>query len=238
MYKQKIAIVLVILTIVGVYIKSIVDLQSDKMKMQEDLLCNEHLLSTAKDEVATTQELLNNQIQQNESLAAELDTLRLQFEALKEECEEYKTLISFVDLDAPSNQKMKTYMDYRAITAKSSPQYRLQHTLAYTGEYGLRMVNGRYCIALGSYYTTTIGQYVDIKLENGKIIRGILADQKADAHTDDKNQMHPDGSVVEFVIDAEAFDPDLIQHSGDISYLNGWNSKVVNIRVYDKVEDF
>lgn len=252
MYKRSIVIALVVLTVTCVYIKSIVDLQNDKRQIQEELLQNEGLLLTAKDEIKATQDLLNNQIQKNETLIAEIDSLQLEletlkkehetlkkeYEILKKEHEECKKLIDFVDLDAPTNQRMKSYMDYRAITAKTSRQYILQHTLAYTGDYGLRMVNGRYCVALGSYYTKTIGQYVDIELENGKIIHGILADQKSDAHTDAMNQIHSDGSVVEFVVDGTVFDPAVIKHTGDISYLNGWDSKVVKIRVYDTIEDF
>lgn len=143
----------------------------------------------------------------------------------------------YTDCDVPSNNTIKSYMDYRLITLKSSRQYELQKSLAYTNEQGLRMVNGRYCIALGSYYTTTIGQYVDVELENGKIICGILADCKADKDTDSTNRIHSDGSVVEFVIDIEELNC-TIRKLGDISHLNGWNSKVANIKVYDKIENF
>lgn len=143
----------------------------------------------------------------------------------------------YTDCDVPTNNTIKTYMDYKKITLKSSRQYKMQKSLAYTNEQGLRMVNGRYCVALGSYYTTTIGQYVDVELENGKIIHGILADCKADKDTDSTNRIHSDGSVVEFVIDIEELDSD-IRKLGDISHLNGWNSKVANIKVYDKIENF
>ena len=145
--------------------------------------------------------------------------------------------VGSVVYDAPTNNSIKSYMDYKFITSKSSDQYKLQKALAYTGEYGLRMVNGRYCIAVGSYYTTKIGQYLDIELENGKIIKAILADCKADIHTDEMNQMNPNGSVIEFVVETEKLDS-FARKMGDISYVNGWDSKVVNIKVYDKVEDF
>lgn len=145
--------------------------------------------------------------------------------------------INFVDCDVPSNNGIKSYMDYKFITSKSSDQYKLQEALAYTGEYGLRMVNGRYCIAVGSYYTTTIGQYLDIELENGNVIKAILADCKADIHTDITNRINPNGSVIEFVVETENLD-NMARKMGDISYVNGWDSKVVNIKVYDKVEDF
>lgn len=148
-----------------------------------------------------------------------------------------ETPIDFIDRDVPSNNSIKSYMDYRFITSKSSDQYKLQEALAYTGDNGLRMVNGRYCIAVGSYYTTTIGQYLDIELENGKIIKAILADCKADIHTDATNRMNPNGSVIEFVVETENLD-NFARKMGDISYVNGWNSKVVNIRIYDKVEEF
>lgn len=145
--------------------------------------------------------------------------------------------IKFKDYDAPANNTIKSYMDYRYITSVSSKQYKLQANSGYTGSHGLRMVNGRYCVALGSHYTTTIGQYVDVELENGKIIKCILADCKSDAHTDSTNRINPNGSVLEFVVDTDALDYTAMM-MGDISYVNGWDSKVVSVRVYDKVEDF
>ena len=114
-----------------------------------------------------------------------------------------ETPIDYIDCDVPSNNSIKSYMDYKFITSKSSDQYKLQKSLAYTGDNGLRMVNGRYCIAVGSYYTTKIGQYLDIELENGEVIKAILADCKADIHTDATNRMNPNGSVIEFVVETE-----------------------------------
>lgn len=144
--------------------------------------------------------------------------------------------ISYSNYDAPSNNTIKSYMDYRAITSTGSKQYKLQQ-VAYTGNYGIRMVDDRYCVALGSYYTKTIGQYVDIELANGKVIKGILGDCKSDAHTINNNTMHPDGSVVELIVDTDSLDS-TVRKMGDVSYVNGWDSKVVNIKVYDKVKDF
>lgn len=156
-----------------------------------------------------------------------------------EEAEEIKEeeAIPYIELDAPKTDTIKSYMSYRAITSKSSRQYKLQNSLAYTDNNGLRMVNGRYCVALGSYYTTTIGQWVDIELENGEIIQGILADCKSNKHTDATNRICFDGSVVEFVVDTKTLDK-TAKKMGDISYLNNWNSKVASIKVYDKVEAF
>ena len=74
----------------------------------------------------------------------------------------------------------KCYTRYTAITRKSSLQYKLQKEYAYTGDYGIRMVDGRFCIAVGTAVTKKMGQYIDVVLENGTVIPCIAADQKAD----------------------------------------------------------
>ena len=101
-----------------------------------------------------------------------------------------------------------TFMDYTATTDKSSRQYALLNCEdAYTDtETGIRMVDGRYCIALGSYYTHNVGQYVDLIFTDGTVVNCILGECKADSHTDPTNRFHAvDGSVAEFVVDSEYF---------------------------------
>lgn len=144
--------------------------------------------------------------------------------------------ITYSTYDVPSNNSIKSYMDYGKITLKSSNQYKLQES-AYTGNYGIRMVNGRYCIAVGSYYTTKIGTYLDVVLENGEVICGILAECKDDKDTDSTNRIHSDGSAIEFVVDEQSLNSTARKH-GDVSKVNNWDSKVDYIKIYDKVEDF
>ena len=128
----------------------------------------------------------------------------------------------------------KSYENWRSIKSKNSPHYKLQNTYAYTGEDGIRMVEGRYCIAVGSYFTTRIGQYIDVVLQNGTVIKCILGDQKADAHTDELHISHnSDHSIVEFIIDKQVMDPRILK-LGTVSYLyKEWQSPVVKILVYD-----
>lgn len=133
--------------------------------------------------------------------------------------------------------KRKSYMDYTAITSKSSPQYKLQHNHAYTDDTGIRMVDGRYCIALGSYYTHRIGQYVDLVLENGEVIECIIGDQKDDRDTNSSNTIAHDGSATEFIVETKSL-PRMVRRMGDIGYTyDGWLSKVIEIRIYDKILD-
>ena len=140
--------------------------------------------------------------------------------------------------DVPRNH-IKSYMGYHMITATSSPQYRLQHTLAYTGNYGIRQVNGRYCVALGSAYITKIGTYFDLILENGTVIPCILADQKDDKDTDSSNKItEHDMSLTEFVVSEWSLSSS-VTRMGDISYAaSSWNSPVKYIKIYDYVEEF
>ena len=124
-----------------------------------------------------------------------------------------------------------SYMDYTCITNTSSQQYKLQRR-AYTGTYGIRQVDGRYCIALGSYYTTRIGTYIDLILNNGQVIHCILADCKADQHTDALNQKTSDDSLVEFVVDTPAL-RSKAKRMGDIAYSNPkWQSRIKYIKIY------
>ena len=124
----------------------------------------------------------------------------------------------------------KSYMDYKKITHKNSPQYVLQ-SKAKTKS-GMRTVNSRYCIALGSYYTTNVGQYVDVVLDNGEVLECIVGDCKADKDTVNGKQGR-DGGTVEFIVSTSDLSPE-VRSSGDCSMkASSWNSKVKEIRIYN-----
>ena len=124
-------------------------------------------------------------------------------------------------------------MSYKAITSKSSPQYKLQ-SIAYTGEHGIRQVNERFCVAIGTFTGASVGTYVDLILENETVIPCIISDFKANAHTDLNNQITShNGCVSEFLV-SENLDIRAKQ-MGDISYCKEeWKSPVKIIKVYEK----
>lgn len=129
----------------------------------------------------------------------------------------------------------KSYMDFKMITSKDTPQYKLQHKYAYTDDTGIRMVDGRYCVALGSYYTHKIGQYVDLVLENGTIIPCIIGDQKDDRDTNASHTIAHDGSATEFIVETKALSGKT-RRMGDIGYAQSdWLSNVVEVRIYDTI---
>ena len=130
------------------------------------------------------------------------------------------------------NDVRKSYMDYTCITSKSSDQYKLQQ-IAYTEENGIRAVNGRYCIALGQYYTHNVGQYVDLVLENGVVIPCIIGDCKANVDTDPElHAVGNDGGVAEFIVETDQLADD-VTRMGDVSFSDDdWSSNVKEIRIY------
>lgn len=131
-------------------------------------------------------------------------------------------------LDVPNdaygcNSNFKAYMSYRAVTCTSSPQYQLLNgDTAYTDtNTGIRMVGDRYCVAVGSYYSATVGQKLDLELSTGVVIPCIVGDCKADYHTNSTNQfcLH-NGSVAEFIIDYDVFDY-IKDGSGTVNFCTG-----------------
>lgn len=140
-----------------------------------------------------------------------------------------------INYNIPNNNGFKSYMPYDTITLKSSNQYILQSQYAYTGNYGIRQVNSRYCVAVGTAFNVSVGTYFDLILENGTVIQCIVGDIKADADTEENNIVTvKNGCVAEFIVDDNALNSKA-KISGDISDCNEeWKSKAVAIRVYSK----
>lgn len=141
--------------------------------------------------------------------------------------------IDYEDLEAPDTRGFKSFLGYN-VFGSSTKQGKLQEC-ATTTEEGLRVVDGRYCVAMGSYYSTSIGQYFDLVLENGVVIPCILGDGKADCHTDSTNRVTiHNGCISEFIVDERNLNSTAM-FRGDVSFCKeGWNSPVDYVRVYDK----
>ena len=138
---------------------------------------------------------------------------------------------------SPSNNTFKSYLSASCITRNTSlAQGRLHRKYKLDYKTGVYMVGNRYCVALGSYYTTKIGTKVDLVLShNGRkhVLKCILADQKADRDTVNNHRIHKDGSVVEFVVNAQKLPRKARYVTGDVSYAGKqFRGKIVEIRVY------
>jgi len=144
--------------------------------------------------------------------------------------------MKYTSYSVPHTNGFKSFMPHNLFSSRSR-QGKLQSS-CYTGKYGIRQYNGRYCVALGSHFKTAIGQYFDLILDNGTVIHCIMADQKADCDTDSENIVTvANGCVTEFVVDFSSLDS-TAKRMGDISYCTEkWQSRVVEVRVYEQIVD-
>ena len=171
----------------------------------------------------------------NELLMVEIEELRTELEEIKasmlveEEVitpqvvyEEPEPVISYTDVRACSTTStFKSYMDYRMITNRSTRQYALQQE-AYTGSDGLRYVDDRVMVAMAEQ---TVGTILDIKLSDGDVIRAIVGDIKANTRC-----AHPDGSILEFIVDTRMMDTH-IKMTGNYDSL--YNGPISTLRLYN-----
>lgn len=146
-----------------------------------------------------------------------------------------KNKYTYKKYEIPNNVGyFKSFMSYKAITNKSSNQYKLQSKYAYTDDFGIRMVDNRYCIAVGTYFKANIGDYADVLLDNGTVIPVVISEIKSNEHTCDLNITTANGCATEFIVDKSSLGK-TIKKMGDISYVKKeWNSKVTEIKVYNK----
>lgn len=161
-----------------------------------------------------------------------------------ERCEP-KLTVAYTSLGVPSiNSSFKTWMSYRAVTDKNSPQYKFINTWGWSDSEGFMRCSGErdlgieqdyYLIALGSYYGTIIGTKYKITLDTGKVFYGALADCKDNRHTNSTNQYVPkNGNVVEFLVDTSKLNKD-VKKMGSANVYVPLNGKVVKIEKIDFV---
>lgn len=145
-----------------------------------------------------------------------------------------KTKKNYVKKGVPNSAgAFKTYESYKCLTGRNTAQSKLQKKCKTDKKTGIRTYKGRYCVALGSYYTTKIGTKVDLVMKNGKTLKCILADGKDNAHTDSTNRYSiRNKDVVEFVVDYKYLSSN-VKFRGDMSYAGKqFRGKVKYIKVY------
>lgn len=99
----------------------------------------------------------------------------------------------------------KTYMDYRKITDRTSPQWEYIYSDAITvNDKGFLVTEDNYIgVALGSYFGE-IGSKYNITLDSGIVLKVVKVEQKDDAHTCKHNVIAGSNDLIEFVIDTQA----------------------------------
>lgn len=159
---------------------------------------------------------------------------------------DYQKEYKAIEIEPCDRSSIKTYMDYRAITARDSAQFwfiREQMTVDEKTGF-LYDEDGFIGVALGSFYGE-IGERYYFTLESGVVLPLVKCESKADRDTDGTGCFHPaDGSMIEFVIDKDY----AMNYFGRISndyILNGnynnyslFNGEVVKVeKVIDEKND-
>lgn len=177
------------------------DLEKEKQVLQDNVIRLESEVQTGNEALVEYEEKLEN------------------YESKKQAKPVYNT----------SWGSMKSYMSYKAITNTRSKQYQLQRQAVTDPATGIRTINGDYCVAIGSGWGCAVSDRILVTLQNGKTFNAIVADVKADAHTnsDNKTTTH-DNSVVEFVVDIPAL-PASVRTSGNVGTLDQFSGGVVSI---------
>ncbi len=124
----------------------------------------------------------------------------------------------------------KSWTNYQIVN-RNSPQWNrvLCNDNAYTDDDGLRKVDEYYCVAMGSYYTQTLGDLFEIHTENGSF-EVIICDFKDNSHTDANNQYTTsNGCMIEFYVDMSNLNP-MVEQMGDVSYVdNKFVGEIVDV---------
>lgn len=138
-----------------------------------------------------------------------------------------------VEVPVLSNSCDKTYMDYRSITDTNSTQYQyIANNMIHYNDTTLRTNDGYIGVALGSYFGP-IGTKYEFHLSTGIILKVVKVEGKADCDTDSNNYCHPDGHVIEFVINSD-YSSGLVGangliHNGNYNNCSDYNGYIVRI---------
>lgn len=137
------------------------------------------------------------------------------------------TPIPSVEKKVTSNHKFKPYTRYTAYNIPGSQQYKLQQIALTSADTGIRMVEDpfgewRYCVALGTYWAgghpEHIGRCVDVFMQNGAILKCVLADVKRTEDTVNKENRYGANNkdVLEFIVDDKKISAD-VKRTGNMS---------------------
>lgn len=130
---------------------------------------------------------------------------------------------------------VKFFTDYHIYNLWYTPHFRLQQE-AWTDEQGLRRFNEDYIVALGSYYSTSIGDRFKVTLNSGKVFTVIFGDGTWDKDCDRLCMYTPckdyDGNeaanLLEFIVDKDVLDSDVYEY-GSIEKLSGFEGNIAEM---------
>lgn len=148
-------------------------------------------------------------------------------------------LYEYVPIDVPEGDtSFFAYMDGKTITNKESAQYCFIQKCR-IDDNGLYRMDDDYVVAMGSYYSTYIGQRFRVTLDNGNSFFVSLGDCKSDVHTDDLHQYRAAGyngtkkNVVEFIVDTKSLDNE-VAFTGNVGAYPFFKGNIASIERVDE----
>ena len=131
-----------------------------------------------------------------------------------------------------NHNDFKSYMPYTAITSKASKQLQLQQ-LAYTDENGLRCIDGRPMVAVGTGWNLSVGDIALITCDNGNSFEVIIGDIKANVDTNSDNKTTSANNCrCEFIVDMGELNS-TVKISGNVAVLKQYSGYVTNVQKID-----
>ena len=139
------------------------------------------------------------------------------------------------DVYVPHRKARISYESFRCLTAPTSLQRKMQERFdVYTNEDGIRSIGDRIMVAVGSGFVYQCGVPLDVHLTNGKVIKCITGDVKANKHTDTALHVWAgDGSAVEFIVDQNYMD-DTTLRMGSFNHHEEYDGVIDYVRVYKR----
>ena len=94
---------------------------------------------------------------------------------------------------------------------------------------GLRKIGDDYCVAMGTYYSSTIGERFKITMSTGATFTVIISDIKSNRHTDSTHRYTArNGCMMEFLIDKNCL-ANCIRVSGNVGSLSLFSGQFAKV---------
>lgn len=144
--------------------------------------------------------------------------------------------IKYKKYKVKNDTSFKSFEDADCITNNTNiPQGKIKKKYHLDYDTGLWMIGNRYCIAIGQFYTSSIGVKIDVVLKyknKKKILRCITADCKAKKDTINNNKVHTDGSMIEFIVKTSCLSK-IVKYTGNVSNAGEkFKGNIIEMRIY------
>nr|CAI9751272.1 hypothetical protein DGKKSRWO_DGKKSRWO_CDS_0012 [uncultured phage]CAI9752119.1 hypothetical protein CVNMHQAP_CVNMHQAP_CDS_0012 [uncultured phage] len=186
---------------------------------------------------ALVEEELKTEKEENKNVNSSDDSERTVSSCNNHWCIQEVEYTNYEYFSVPEKQTgFKSWMPYTALS-KNSPNYKLLKTKGKVDSNGLWQIDGYYCVALGSYYSKSLGNIFELQLSSGNKITVITVDHKADIHTDSTNRVtKTNGCIVEFIVDKTKLNS-TIKTTGSVGSLTEFSGTVVSIAKIGNIFD-